>query len=333
MSGSTPASKARALEPQFVLSLFVLLTTVWVASALLGASFANPLAGAVSIVVLGAVASVIAHHVLFKPLRKLEAGQAASAQHIAALDRLRHAECRSALGTLTSSVAHELGNPLNVIELRAQLIASGDAASLQEAQKNALLIVEQSRRMTGIINRSLLVAPPQSVRPTQIDLRMVLHTAIALSQPAAKAHGVTLRLEAIGSPLPIAADFDKVVQVVVTLLLTGVQAMPDGGELEVRVREAREPHCDAPDDAPREHVCIDVIDGGVGISEDALPNVFDPLYSTRSPALGAGLGLSVAQGIAQQHDGWISVASTPGRGSSFTVHLPKRGPDGGLHGR
>lgn len=310
-----------------MLALFVLLGTAWVASSLLGDSLASPLAGAVSIVVLGAVASVMAHHVVFKPLRKLEAAQATSARHIAALDRLRHAECVAAVGALTSSVAHELGNPLNVIELRAQLIASGDAASLHEAQKNALLIVEQSRRMTGIINRSLLVAPTQPLRPTQIDLLTALHSAIELSQPVAQAHGVEIRLETGRSPIPIAVDFDKVVQAIVTLLLNGVEAMPDGGALEVRVRDTREAHRDAPDDSPREYVCIDVVDGGVGISEDALSRVFDPLYSTSRRDVGAGLGLSVALGIAQQHDGWISVESKLGRGSSFTVHLPRHRPE------
>lgn len=329
------------LEPRFVLSLFALLTIAWLASALLASSIESPLAGAASIVVLGGLAAVIAHHIVFKPLRQLVAAasaevtatQVASTRHIAALDRLRHADRVAAVGTITSSVAHELGNPLNVIELRAQLIASSDAATLQEARHNARLIVEQSRRMAGVISRSLLLAPVQPVRLAQIDLLTALRTAIDLSQRVAQEHAVTIRLEAGRSIVPIAADFDKVVQAVVILLLNGVLAMPDGGALEVHVREAREPHRDAPDQPHGEYLCIDVIDTGPAIPEDALALVFDPLYSTRIPDGGAGLGLSVARAIAEQHRGWISVESAVGRGSSFTVHLPKNEPDSGeAHG-
>lgn len=369
--GTVPVLRRSDLEPRFVLALFVLLATAWAANELLGNSFASRMVGAATIVVLGAFASVVAHHLVFKPLRQLvaaaravragdfskrlrfersdeigalgreldavsaevEAAQVASAQHIAALDRLRHADRVAAVGTLTSSVAHELGNPLNVIELRAQLIASSDAASLHDAQQNARLIVEQSRRMTAIINRSLALAPMKPAKLEQIDLLAALRMAIALSQPVAHEHEVTIRLEAPGSTIPIAADFDKVVHAVVILVLNGVLAMPEGGTLEVHVRDTLEPRCDAPDGPEREHVCIDVVDDGVGIPQDGLPKVFDPLYSSRSPDGGAGLGLAVARGIAQQHHGWISVESTTGRGSSFTVHLPKHAPEyGEAHG-
>jgi signal transduction histidine kinase len=119
---------------------------------------------------------------------------------------------------------------------------------------------------------------------------------------------------------------------VLNLVITGAQAM-NGGVLTVGVHdERRRPESDPHgDEGP--YTCIDVIDRGSGIQKELLPKIFEPFFTTKSADEGTGLGLSIAQGIAREHDGWISVASELGRGSSFSVHLPRSAMNGMTHGQ
>ena len=175
-TASCPRSNdGMGLEKKFVLWLSAVLAVGTVVYSLLEAERTNSIATLLVIAVVGATAWAIAHYVLFEPMRRLvvmakavgagdfskrlrfdrpdeigslalemdtmcdqlEAAELVSEAHIAALEQLRHSDRIATLGRLASSVAHELGNPLNVIELRAQLITSGDTATLHQAQQNA----------------------------------------------------------------------------------------------------------------------------------------------------------------------------------------------------
>jgi signal transduction histidine kinase len=310
-----------------------------------------------------AIASAAAHFTLFKPIRQLvvaartvrsgdftrrlrfdrrdelgnlalemdalcdqlEAARLASDAHLVALDQLRHSDRIATLGRLASSVAHELGNPLSVIELRAQLITTGDADTLQKVRMNAAVIVEQAHRMTGIIDQILSFARMQPAKITRLELGDVLRKAIALSEHTAKQHKTQIVLNLPKESLAIDGDANKLLQVVINLVVNGVQAMPNGGTLEVNARTDLRAALDDPSGVPCDFVCIDIVDHGTGIAPQALSKVFEPFFSTKSAEGGTGLGLSVAQGIAREHDGWISVESELGKGSSFKVHLPRRG--------
>jgi signal transduction histidine kinase len=252
---------------------------------------------------------------------QLEVAKHESEALITALEQLRHADRVATIGRLVSSVAHELGNPLNVIELRAQLIAS-DEVTLPLAKQGALAIVEQTRRMTRSIDEILSfvrVRPPKIAR---IDLRSVLRQSVALCEHVSKQHGASIVLEVPRHPIAIEGDADKLLQVVVNLVVNGAQAMPDGGLLRVSTEIVRHTPLNDPEGPLREHACIEVSDQGTGMSPETLAKVFRPFFSTRGAEGGTGLGLSVAQGIANDHEGWISASSELGRGSSFKVYLP-----------
>jgi two-component system, NtrC family, sensor kinase len=317
----------------------------------------------VSIAGTSAVASWLAHYGLFMPVQRLlvmaramragdlskrlgiersdEVGTLASEMnamcdqllvaknaaeaHVAALEQLRHSDRVATLGRLASSVAHELGNPLNVIELRAQLISSGDAATLYHAQQSAVVIVEQTRRMTRIIDQVLSFARIQPARIARLDLVAVLRKAIALSEHTSKKHRTNVQLDTADAAIEIDGDADKLLQIIVNLVVNGMQAMPNGGTLRVSTSEELRAPADDPHGAQRHYVCIAVADEGPGIPADVVSKVFEPFFSTRGAEGGTGLGLSVAQGIAQEHEGWISAESEIGHGSSFKVHLPTRG--------
>jgi two-component system NtrC family sensor kinase len=348
------------LEGKFVLWLFAVLAMGCAAYWTLEAQRTSFLAAILLIGGVGAIASSIAHYVLFKPIRglvvmakavgsgdfskrlglqrhddigslalemdtmcdQLQAAQLASEAHIAALEQLRHSDRVATLGRMASSVAHELGNPLNVIELRAQLITSGDAGTLQQAQQSAAVIVEQTRRMTRIIDEILSFARMQPAKISRLELGAVLRKAIALSQHTSRKHRTSIAFDVPSTVIEIDGDADKLLQIIVNLVINGVQAMPRGGTLSVRVHEEHRTPIDDPEGAQRRYACIDVVDQGVGIPAEFVGKVFEPFFSTKSADGGTGLGLSVAQGIAREHEGWITVESELGRGSSFKVHLP-----------
>lgn len=255
---------------------------------------------------------------------QLDAARRAADAHIIALEQLRHSDRVATLGRLASSVAHELGNPLNVIELRAQLIVSGDVSGLQQAQLSAAVIVEQARRMTGIINQVLSFARMQPAKLTQLDLVSVLRKAISLTDHISSQRKTSVQLEVHRSRIPLVGDPDKLLQIIVNLLVNGIQASPEGAGLNVRTSAVTRVAHDDPEGVPRDYICTEVLDQGAGIAASLLTKVFDPFFSTKTAEGGTGLGLSVAQGIAVEHEGWIAAASEPGQGARFLVYLPQQ---------
>jgi signal transduction histidine kinase len=253
---------------------------------------------------------------------KLEAAQRATEAHIAALEQLRHSDRISTLGRLAASVAHELGTPLNVIELRAQMIASGEAEGAADARHDATIIVQQAQRMTRIIDEVLSFARRRPPKLSRCDLVDVVRHAIALSAQTAKKRNVVVRLDAPSARMDIEGDADKLLQIVLNLVINGAQAMR-GGALVIHVREVIRPAEGAAEGAAARYACIDVVDQGCGIEKESLPRIFEPFFSTKSADEGTGLGLSIAQGIAREHQGWISVVSEAGHGAAFSVYLPR----------
>jgi two-component system NtrC family sensor kinase len=255
---------------------------------------------------------------------RLQGARAAADAHLDAVEQLRHSERLSTLARLTHSVAEEFGNPLNVIQMRAQLIESGDTATLSEAQQNAAIIRAQARRMTRSVQDILSFARRQPARIARCDLAAVVHRAVALCEHRAKKHGSVLRCEIPKDAIEIRADERALVQAVVHLIVNGIQATREPGGVVLVVLQDRlsAPRNDA--EAPMQrYACIRVTDAGEGVSDQSLPHLFEPFYSTRSPSEGAGMGLAVAQGIAKEHEGWITVESDLGKGSAFTLHLPR----------
>ncbi len=171
----------------------------------------------------------------------------------------------------------------------------------------------------------LSFARRQPARLARFDLVSLVRKAIVLCEHTSRKCETSIQLDAPEAALEIEGDGDKLLQIIVNLVMNGIQAMPRGGMLKLHVCEELCAPADEPDAAPREYLCIDVTDHGVGIPPDLVSGIFEPFFSTRSADGGTGLGLSVAMGIAQEHEGWISVESERVRGSSFRVHLPKFG--------
>lgn len=254
-------------------------------------------------------------------------GQLATARdadqaRLESLEKLRHTERLATIGRLSAGMAHELGTPLNVIAGRAKLIAGGSLPA-EEVSRSARIIGEQSERMTGLMRQLLDFARRGTSRKQPVALAGVIATVLEMVKPSAQKQQVTLEFQAPETSPQVVADANQLQQVLINLVMNGIQAMPEGGPLEIALSTGHCPHPEAPGGTePRPCAVISIRDQGVGIAPEHQAHLFDPFFTTKEIGQGTGLGLAIAYGIIQEHDGWIAVESSPGQGSCFSIHLP-----------
>ncbi len=244
-----------------------------------------------------------------------------TASRISAMEQLRHADRLRTVGRLAAGIAHELGTPLNVVGGRAKMIASG-RLSPDEVRQSAEIIQSESDRIAGIIWQLLDFARQNTPKRSQVDLVQLTAQTRELLLPLAEKRNVSIA-EIDGSDAVSAnVDPNQMQQVLTNLVVNAVQAMPEGGTVEIILRrqQTRRPDSEKPSTAL--HVAIAVSDQGSGIAEDNVEQLFEPFFTTKGVGEGTGLGLSIAYGIVEEHGGWIDVDSQVGRGSTFTVYLP-----------
>lgn len=256
---------------------------------------------------------------LLESSEKIRAERSARTQ---ALEQLRHADRLTTVGKIASSMAHELGTPLNVVSGRAMMIASEDSVP-EEARENARIIAEQAQRMTTIIRELLDFARRKPLQTEATRVRDVVEHAATLLEPICENQGVSVEIVEVRDAV---ADIDagKILQVLTNLMMNALHAMPDGGTIVIRVDRE---HVADPGDrhaTEGEFVKIHVEDDGIGIAPEKLDDIFEAFFTTKKEGKGTGLGLSVCHGLVREHGGWIEVRSEVDVGSCFTVFLPKR---------
>ena len=245
-----------------------------------------------------------------------------TARRIAAVDQLRHADRLTTVGKLASGLAHELGTPLNVIEARADMIASGET-SPEESKDYARVIREASERMTRLIRQLLDFARPLRATAAPHRVFELVAKTVHMLAPLATRKQIRLLVSEQEPGIRAFIDPDQLQQVLTNLLVNAIQAMERPGTVESTVEVVL---ADPPADIggpPAEFVCVQVRDEGAGIDPQHLPHVFEPFFTTKDVGSGTGLGLAVAYGIVRDLGGWIEVRSDPGSGATFRVFLRK----------
>jgi len=253
---------------------------------------------------------------------QLAMAREADQARLEALEKLRHTERLATLGRLSAGMAHELGTPLNVISGRAKLINSRQLSE-DDIEKSARIIGEQADRMTALMRQLLDFARRGTPQKQAVDLQQVVNYVLNLLQPTAEQQQVILLSKKVPDGPRALADSNQLQQVLLNLSMNGIQAMPGGGTLEITVGQT-EPlaHPEKSEDDRKPYALITVRDTGEGIDEKHLQHLFDPFFTTKEIGQGSGLGLSIAYGIVQEHDGWIAVESELGSGSQFSIFLP-----------
>lgn len=240
-----------------------------------------------------------------------------------AYERVKERDRLAALGEMAAGLAHEIRNPLGAIKGAAQLLmtADGKPAAGSDAPEFLEIIVEEANRLNNVVTKFLDYA--RSERPgregaSKVDLNTVLRkTEQLLRQELPR--NVELRVR-VDEQLPqVAGDPESLMQVFLNLGQNAVQAMPEGGTLEILTTRRRRSRLGYGQFAE-----VRFRDTGIGIPRDKLKKLFIPFYTTKQK--GTGLGLAISHRIINQHGGTIEVRSTHGQGSTFSVFLPAAEP-------
>ncbi len=226
--------------------------------------------------------------------------------------QLIQSEKLSALGELSAGLAHEVKNPMVGIVGFAQV--GRGAASMKEAQECFELIESNAERANGILQNLLEFARPQRVEFALLDPNAVVKGALRLVAHQLSIGGVKVEtLLAEGLP-QIVGNGNQLRQVLINLMMNAGQAMEGAAEKVLRV--ATEAQSDG-------GVLIRVADSGQGMTEEVRQKLFKPFFTTKPSGKGTGLGLSVSNSIIAQHRGEIRVESSPGKGATFLIRLPR----------
>lgn len=229
--------------------------------------------------------------------------------------RLRHSERLAAVGQLAAGVAHEMGAPLQVIDGRAKQLLTSPDLPLEMRQRNLTIIRAQAERIARIVRQLLNLARPYQLNKQPVELRELSAGVLELLETNASRQGVTMQLLP-GEKITVQADPDLLHQALLNICSNGLQAMPQGGHLQVEcLAHTRE-------EDGRIFAAVRVSDAGTGIAPEHLPHIFEPFFTTKEVGSGTGLGLPVSGRIIEEHEGWIEAHNKIGGGAIFTIFLP-----------
>jgi signal transduction histidine kinase/uncharacterized membrane protein affecting hemolysin expression len=240
-----------------------------------------------------------------------------------------------ALGRLTAGIAHEVKNPLNAMMIHLELlrtkirngamapapqpVAAGGGLGLAEAPRSSApagaiehveIIESEIRRLDEVVQGFLKFTRPEDLRLQPVQVRGLIDEILPVIQPEAQKNNVRVVVDLPAALPDVNGDASMLRQAFMNLAINACQAMPQGGALRVSAAAVG-----------RGRVEVRVEDTGVGIAPANLGKIFDLYFTTKDH--GTGIGLSMVYRIVQLHDGDIEVQSTPGRGTTFRVLLPR----------
>lgn len=239
--------------------------------------------------------------------------------------QLNQAQKMESLGQLAGSVAHDFNNVLAAIlgfgELLADTFESTDPRAADTAE--ILKAAESGRRLT---QQLLAFSRQQPLEPKLVNVNDIVQTSGALLRQLL-GKGITLETVLAPTLARVYADAGQLQQVLVNLAVNARDAMPGGGRLLIQtseeVRQGNDLLVRGRPIPPGSYVMLVVTDTGTGMPPDLIARIFEPFFTTKGPDKGTGLGLSTVYGIVRQSGGFIDVTSSPGRGTTFHIGLPR----------
>ena len=244
-------------------------------------------------------------------------------QVVDALQRTRREAVRSerlaAVGELAAGVAHEVRNPLTSVKLLIQTI--GRELSPSSPNDQRLQIVQQEiGRIETTIQELLDYARPPKLRRVPHDVRSTLRRALNLAAGRAQQSGVSIAEQMGAMPMIVDADPEQLHQVFINLILNAIEAMPEGGALQVRVEKESTAPRDSSSPTADPVLRITFLDTGGGIPPQVLERLFEPFVTSKER--GIGLGLAISGKIVQEHGGRLTACNSPAGGAIFVIEMP-----------
>jgi two-component system, NtrC family, sensor histidine kinase HydH len=214
---------------------------------------------------------------------------------------------------LAGGFIHEVKNHVSTLNLNLQLLAEDFAEPQTPRERRAKQRIDrvrnQAEKLVQVSNDFLRFVRNQAPKAEPTRLDDLAAELVDFFGPTAKAANIDVRLYPSPGVPPALLDRDLVRQALLNLMLNAEQAMPDGGEIVLQTR------------SDGETVCLDVIDTGKGIDPADLPKLFRPFHTTKPG--GTGLGLATTRKIVRAHGGDVEVQTEPGRGTKFTIRVPR----------
>ncbi len=265
----------------------------------------------------GSVHTVLSRHVPIMDLESEDVVYVGFNVDITTLDnlqlRVRRAEKLATLGQVAAGIAHELRNPLIGIGSTARVLL--DEFELGDPRRKEIeVILSEARRLDRIVNQIVDYARPRRLAPSRIDLSQLADEVSKMLKSKLADKRLTINISISPMIREFSADRDQLRQVLLNVADNAIDATPEGGPpIELTAHELFRHE--------RPGLVIQVKDGGIGISEDLLPTVFQP-FVTSGKQYGTGLGLAICKNIVEGHDGDLYVTSEVGKGTIFGIWLP-----------
>ena len=230
---------------------------------------------------------------------------------------LAHVNRVTTMGELTASVAHEVNQPIAAAVTNAKTCLrwlTRDEPNLEEARAAAMRIVNDGTRAAEIIKRIRLLFKKGTSEREQVDLNEVIQEMVVLLRAEAMRHSILVRTELEAGTTPVMADRVQLQQVLMNLMLNGIDAMKDAdGARELAIKSQL---------AQDDHVLVSVSDTGLGLPPQQADQLFHAFFTTKPH--GTGMGLSISRSIVESHGGRLWAANNPPRGASFSFTLPAK---------
>ncbi|HXF11207.1 MAG TPA: ATP-binding protein, partial [Desulfuromonadaceae bacterium] len=240
-------------------------------------------------------------------------------------EQLRQSQKMEAIGQLAGGVAHDFNNILTVIHGHASLLTMAELDP--GASRSAQQIVQAAERAAGLTRQLLTFSRRQLIQPKRLDMnKLVGNMTDMLGRILGE--DVALQLNYSQAPAMVEADAGMMEQVLLNLAVNARDAMPRGGTLSVRIAviDVDDGHIQRHPEARKgQFVSVSKSDTGCGIPAENISRIFEPFFTTKDVGKGTGLGLATVYGIVKQHQGWVEVESTVGKGTTFRIYIPRVG--------
>jgi two-component system NtrC family sensor kinase len=236
---------------------------------------------------------------------------------VEAIHAVGRAEKLAAVGRLAAGVVHEINNPLATISACAESLQArvedgefGMSEEIEDLREYLGLIHSEAFRCKSITTSLLDFSRVRSGERMEVDLTDTIKSSARLITHQRRGERVEINLELEESLPPVNANEGQIQQAIIALATNAIDAMPGGGKLSLRTL------------SQPSRVIIEVEDTGSGITPEDMSKIFEPFFTTKEVGKGTGLGLAVCYGIVTEHDGRVSVRSTVGKGTTFSIYLP-----------
>jgi signal transduction histidine kinase len=225
-------------------------------------------------------------------------------------ERLKRSEGLATLGRLAADIAHELRNPMCIIQATTELIAEDIKKNqIPDMDEHFKMINEQLDRHNKLTAELLNFGRSEGYKVENLDLNEIIREVVQYIEPITLKNKIQVNLSQNHNLKTFQGNREKLHQIFINIIMNAIQAMPGGGQLDIQTMPAGE-----------DKVCVTIKDTGIGIERDKISQIFEPFYTMKNE--GTGLGLAISQEIIKIHRGTIDIDSEPGKGTTFTVCFP-----------